>query len=472
MAKVLIIEDDFDVAAALSDMVTRLGHESTSCPTIEEGIGKTGSADWDLVFLDVRLPDGNGLDSIDDFKASASAPEVIVMTGYGDPDGAEVAIRSGAWDYLHKPLSFSNVRLSLKRVLQYRENTLKLQKQEKQLKLEGIVGSSRQLAACIELVGQAAQCEADVLITGETGTGKELFARAIHFNSARARNRLVVVDCAALPDTLVESALFGYERGAFTGADRAKEGLIKQADRGTLFLDEVGELSMSMQKAFLRVLQERSFRPLGGSREIASDFRLIAATNRDLDAMSRNGLFRDDLLFRLRSIAIHLPPLRMRPGDIVELVSHLTEQLFESFGITPKELSPEFMESVLSYTWPGNVRELMNALRTAISAATREPVVFVRHLPVNIRASLARSRAKAQPEDTPVFPEMSPGVTVSPFKQSRETILSEWEKKYFEALISSTKGNIREACRVSGLGRTQLYEMLKKHRISRLGWPD
>lgn len=397
MAKVLIVEDDLAVAATLSDMVRRLGHESCTRSTLEQGLREMQSENWDLVFLDVRLPDGSGLDTIHAFSSSPSAPEVIIMTGYGDPDGAEIAIKSGAWDYLHKPLSYSNVRLALTRVLQYRENMHKPRGQEKQLKLDGIVGSSRPLRTSLDLVGKAAECEEDVLITGETGTGKELFARAIHYNSSRAKGRLVVVDCAALPDTLVESALFGYEKGAFTGADRAKDGLIKQADKGTLFLDEVGELSLTMQKAFLRVLQERSFRPLGGSHEVTSDFRLIAATNRDLDKMLEAGLFREDLLFRLRSISIPLPPLRERQGDIGELVAYYADKLFESYGIGAKEFSPDFMESLVNYMWPGNVRELVNALRTAISTATHEPVLFARHLPVNIRASLARDRAEAYP---------------------------------------------------------------------------
>jgi DNA-binding NtrC family response regulator len=270
---------------------------------------------YDVIFLDVRLPDGIGLDAIQKIKANSSAPEVVIITGEGDPNGAELAIQYGAWDYIEKPPSVQSVILPLVRALQYRTEKKDAQK-PLMIKRDNIIGNSPQLLRSLKKLARAAQSQASVLIEGETGTGKELFAMAIHQSSSRSGKNFVVVDCAALPETLVESVLFGHAKGAFTGADQAKEGLVKQADQGTLFLDEIGELPLSLQKAFLRVLQEQRFRPIGGGSEVNSDFRLIAATNRDLDRMVQEKQFRQDLLFRIRSLVITLPPLRERPEDI------------------------------------------------------------------------------------------------------------------------------------------------------------
>jgi len=313
-----------------------------------------------------------------------------------------------------------------------------------------------------------------VLIVGETGTGKELFARAIHANSARAAKPFVVVDCAALPESLVESALFGYERGAFTGADRPQVGLIKQADGGALFLDEVGELPLIMQKAFLRVLQERRFRPLGNRHEVESNFRLVAATNRDLEQAVGQGSFRTDLLFRLRAITINLPPLRSRPEDIKDLALHHLGRLCDSYGITPKSFAPEFFDCLLVYDWPGNVRELINTLDRALAAARHEPTLFPTHLPSHIRIKLARTAVlreepvkylgerhpTAAPTLTPVLPKL---------RDFREQAVTQAERQYLQELMTLVDFNIKDACRVSALSQPRLYALLKKHKITRLG---
>ena len=300
------------------------------------------------------------------------------MTGYGDPDGAELAIKHGAWDYIQKPSTMDAMTLPLVRALQYREEK-KASKAMMILKREGIIGNSPKIRACLDLLTQVASSNANVLVTGETGTGKELFAVAIHKNSSRADKNFVVVDCTALPENLVESILFGHEKGAYTGADRAKDGLILQADGGTLFLDEVGELPLPIQKSFLRALQERKFRPVGGKEEIKSDFRLIAASNRNLDDMVRQGNFREDLLFRLRSFSIELPPLRERPEDIKDLAAYYTEVLCKRYEIETKEFSPEFFDVLTSYPWPGNVRELINALERALVNGRYERILFQKH---------------------------------------------------------------------------------------------
>jgi two-component system NtrC family response regulator len=390
MANVLIIDDDKLICETIGNLVRRMGHQATCSYTLQDGLEESSSQMVDVVFLDVRLPDGNGLEVLPRIQASASLPEVIIMTGYGDPDGAELAIKHGAWDYLQKPSTMDAMTLPLVRALQYREEK-KAGKATMILKREGIIGNSPKIKACLDLLAQVASSNANVLITGETGTGKELFAVAIHKNSPRANKNFVVVDCAALPENLVESILFGHEKGAYTGADRARDGLILQADGGTLFLDEVGELPLSVQKSFLRTLQERKFRPVGGKGEIESDFRLIAASNRNLDDMVRQERFREDLLFRLRSFSIDLPPLRERPEDIKDLATYYVEVLSKRYEIEPKDFSPEFFDILISYPWPGNVRELINALERALVNGRYERILFPKHLPTHIRAKIARS---------------------------------------------------------------------------------
>jgi two-component system NtrC family response regulator len=325
------------------------------------------------------------------------------------------------------------------------------------------------MKTCLELLAQASKSDANVLILGETGTGKELFAWAIHNNSTRSHKNFVVVDCAALPETLVESTLFGHERGAYTGAEKSQMGLIKQADGGTLFLDEVGELPLSVQSSFLRVLQERRFRPVGGSQEIRSDFRLIAASNRNLQEMVQRGQFRTDLLFRLQTLTIELPPLRKRPEDIKYLALFHMADLCARYGTGMKEFSPELMDLLHRYPWPGNVRELVNALERAIVSARHEPVLFPKHLPVHIRTEMARASAsngnssKASNHERGDSPQAIPTL-----KDLRKDTLSEVERKYLKNLLGATGKNIQEACRISGLSRSRLYSLLKKHRLVNL----
>ncbi len=464
MAEILIVDDDEGMRYSLSAAVGQIGHTPFCAATLTEGLDAVSSQPFDVVFLDVNLPDGDGLAASPKFKAASSHPEIIIITGYGSPDGAELAIQSGAWEYIEKGTRLSQIKLRLTRALEYRAEKRKYDSPVV-LNREGIIGNSQALQHCIGCLAQAAACHSSVLVTGETGTGKELFARAIHKNSAQRDENFVVVDCAALPENLVESVLFGHEKGSFTGADRAEEGLIRQAHRGTLFLDEVGELPLKVQKAFLRVLQERSFRPVGSQREIKSDFRLISATNQDLDYMVFKGRFRKDLLFRLRSLSIKLPPLKDRKEDIRELATHYMDRLCDRYGLPTKDFSPEFLEALKAHDWPGNVRELINAMESSISVAQRLRTLFPIHLPTQIRALLARasirSHAKAGQRQSDGSEEESNGLN------SLHVLLEATERQYIEDLLAFTGWDMEKACSISGLSRSRLYGRLKKHEIKR-----
>jgi len=463
MADILIVDDDLMMSETLTDMVERSGHGVVSAYTIGDGIAYIRARPFDVVFLDVHLPDGNGLEALPEIQAASSRPDVVIITGHGNPDGAELAIKNGAWDYIEKPISLKTVALVMQRVLQYRE-AKKETTPPRVLNRTGIVGGSDRMSWCMDLVAQAAASSISVLITGETGTGKEVIARAIHNNGARATSDFITVDCAALPPTIVESVLFGHEKGTFTGADRHREGLLKQADGGTLFLDEVGELPVEMQKAFLRVLQERSFRPLGSRHEIKSEFRLIAATNRNLEQMVELRQLREDLLYRLKAFTIELPPLRERKEDIKELTIHYNAKICDRYGIDTKGLAPEFMEALMAYGWPGNVREVINTLERVIAVARHEPTLYPIHLPVEIRVKLARSSVNAS-GDAPGH-ETVPGGEESAIRtfQAHKRIS---DQAYLLNLMKHTKHSIKEACRISNLSRSRLHALLKIHEISK-----
>ncbi|MCP4345366.1 MAG: sigma-54-dependent Fis family transcriptional regulator [Desulfobacterales bacterium] len=463
MAKILIIDDDKAICNALANAMHRMGHDAEYALTLDKGLAEASSGFFDVVFLDVRLPDGNGLNLLPKIREVSSSPEVIIITGEGDPDGAELAIKSGAWDYIEKPPSLEGLTLPLTRAIQYRQEK-KTEKPAVALWRDGIIGSSPQMKSCLDILAKAANSDAPVLVTGETGGGKELFSHAIHLNSSRRHKNFVVVDCTALPETLVESTLFGYEKGAFTGADKNQDGLIRQADGGTLFLDEVGELPLVVQKAFLRVLQEHRFRPVGGKLESRSNFRLVAATHRDLKQNVKSGRFRQDLLFRLLSINIDLPPLRERTGDIRELALYFMNKFSERDKKGTKGFSPEFIQGLTSYRWPGNVRELANAMENILVAAGDDHILFPKHLPTHIRIELACAslRKKKKPLKTKAG-SSGPGK----WKEFREAAVSEAEEEYLVQLMSSVQGDIKEACQMSGLSRPRLYALLKKYNISR-----
>jgi two-component system NtrC family response regulator len=468
MAHILIVDDDETMRYSLSQIVRRKGHTPILAGSCREALNQAVQVGIDLVFLDVRLPDGNGLDILPQLVSAVQRPEVIIITGYGDPDGAELAINNGAWDYIEKTDSVHKIALTLERALLYRGKSMP-QAELKPVLRDLIVGSSARLEQCLDLMAKSAAVDANVLLTGETGTGKELFARAIHQNSERATGPFLTVDCTSLPQTLAESLLFGHSRGSFTGADQDRVGLVLQADGGTLFLDEIGELNLAVQKSFLRVLEERNLRPLGAKHETSVNFRLIAASNRELGKMVDAGTFRQDLFYRIKSFHIHLPPLRQRTEDIQPLVAHYVERFCREMGLAPKQCRTELFETLAAYDWPGNVRELIHAVQYAVSMARQMPILFPNHLPPSIRTKTIQAKL-GKPADVMAPSLMAVGgpaaAGLPPLKEVRGSAMERAEINYLKDLVVACEGNIQKACRISGLSQSRLYALLKQYGIA------
>ena len=457
MARVLIVDDDPKICLLLSELLKHMDHEFSVANTMNEGLDKSKTDSFDLILLDLELPDGNGLHILPELIAAPYKPEVVIITGTGNVRGAEMAFKYGAWDYVQKPFLLDQVSLPITRALQYRKEKQAI-KTPVPLIRPNIIGESDRIRKSLEDVAKAAVTDASVLITGETGTGKELFARAIHENSKRSSQPFVAVDCGALPETLVESTLFGHEKGAFTGAEKKQDGLIRQAEGGTLMLDEVGDLPLNVQKTFLRTLQERCVRPVGGKSEKSVNFRLVAATNLDLDKMVKEKLFREDLLYRIRAIGIKLPPLRERSQDIEEIVIKKAHELSQRYGIEAKAISQELIQTLKSHNWPGNVRELINVLEYILASAGQDPTLFPKHLPPEYRAAQLHF-------DPEIGSETQNNLDMDNLP-SLNYYRSKIEKDYLKTLINKVDGDRDEACRISGVSQSRLYSLIKKHNLS------
>jgi two-component system NtrC family response regulator len=470
MKSVCIIDDDPEVRDTILSLTRKLRLTSEAAGTLEAGMELLAGESFDVVFLDVRLPDGNGLAALPAIKRLPDAPEVIILTGMGDPDGAELAIQEGVWDYLVKPSPIKQIMLTLKRALKYREERRGDHGAPVSLSLSGCIAASPRMQPCLDQVARAAAASAAVLITGETGAGKELFARLIHANSGRAKKPFVTVDCASLTETLVESTLFGHKKGAFTGADADRVGLVRLADGGTLFLDEVGEMPLSLQKTFLRVLHEKTFRPVGGIEELRSDFRLIAATNRDLAAMVEAGTFRRDLFFRLKTIELALPPLRCRVEDVKPLALAAADALAAEYALPQKGFDAEFMAILEAYDWPGNVRELRNVVERAFLASGREKTLYSMHLPQDVRIKVTKSTLERgmQSCNRPVSPLASGfGLPVEPVgRRTLKEYKEAMERRYLEGLLAEHGRDVAAMVEISGLSRSHFYALLKKNGLA------
>lgn len=464
MAKILIIDDDINMCIMLTRELTQNAHDIHTAHDMSEGKALAVKGGYDIAFIDIHMPDGSGLDLLPLLQAGDDAPECIIITAFPEKESAETALKSGVWDYLKKPFSIHQMRLTLDRALLYRKE--KKREPRKRASRKKIIGESPAMSRCLEMMSMAAESDVSVLITGDTGTGKELIAQAIHDNSHRKMKPMVVLDCTVLPEHLMESVLFGHAKGSFTGADTSQEGLIYQAEGGTLFLDEVGELPLALQKKFLRVLQERLYRPVGGREERKSDFRLVSATNRNLDEMVKTGGFREDLLYRLKTFRIELPLLRERQMDIEALACYHINELCRRYDLGPKRISDDLLNDLKRYSWPGNVRELVNTIDRMITMARHEATLYPVHLPPEIRLRLAGGMFGST--TTFVYPDKmrSNGVDISrPLKEIREKAIQNLEEDYLKCLLIETKGDIKIACQSSGLARSQLYNLMKKHNI-------
>ncbi|MFP3940184.1 MAG: sigma-54-dependent transcriptional regulator [Thermoanaerobaculia bacterium] len=386
--KVLIVDDEESLLEFLSLFFEGEGYAVESAVSMADAREHLAGAEYDLVLCDILMPDGNGIDLLREIKQQDPHAAVIIMTAYSSAKSAIEAMKAGAYDYIPKPFDVEELKVMAEKALE--KTALEEQNVYLRRELEGkytfsnIIGSSRKMQEIFRLVERVARTGSTVLIHGDSGTGKELIARAIHYASPRAEGKFLSINCGALPENLLESELFGHVKGAFTGAVREKKGLFQEADRGTLFLDEIGEMTPAMQVKLLRALQERTVRRVGGTREEPVDVRIIAATNQDLEGLVGSGEFREDLYYRINVIPIELPPLRRRREDIPLLVEHFLKRFSELVGLEePKRISVDAMEALEGYHWPGNVRELENVIERAVALAP-EPTLTTRDLPAHV----------------------------------------------------------------------------------------
>jgi two-component system response regulator AtoC len=453
--RVLIVDDEPDVVANWREVLAQDGYPCVTAIDGEHGLRLLESERPDIVLTDLWMPRIDGMAILT--RAVELDPDavVIMITGHGTVQSAVEAMRAGAFDYLLKPLP-SNETLRL--VVQRGADRRRLVEENRRLReplaarvaFETLVGKSQAMLAVFELVQKAARAEANILIQGESGTGKELIARAIHANSARAAEVFVPLDCAALQDTLLESELFGHERGAFTGADRVKPGMIEVADRGTLFLDEIGELPLALQPKLLRVLQERQIRRVGGTKFLSVDIRLLSATNRDTAELVRKGEFREDLFYRINVITIALPPLRDRTGDVSLLAYHFLRRHGRNRQHPLEEIDSDALALLESYPWPGNVRELQNVIERACALADG-PILRARDLPEHVRGRGRPAPAAARGDLT--------------FREARESWLRAFAPDYLTDLLKRNGGNVSLAAKAAGLDRKTLHGLLTKYGV-------
>lgn len=457
MADILIIDDDPVICDVLVQMMSRIRHESRYALTGGKGLDLAKNGLFDIVFLDVNLPDANGLDLIPKIKNVPSSPEIIIITGESDPDGAELAINSGAWNYLEKPFLRQEINLQVKRALEFRREKGAVSSPGA-LKRNGILGESELLKSCLEQVSIAAYSDINVLISGETGTGKELFAKTVHLNSDRSDANFVIVDCSAMDDSIAEAVLYGIDP---KGSEPGRTGLVEHAHEGTLLLDDVSKLPTRVQKTFLRTMEQQTFTPAGADTEKPCRFRTIATTSEDLDKLSDAGKFRKDLLFHLKGIHIPLPSLHRMNGDIVTIAIWYIDQYCKKYGVESKGVSPEFLEIINKYRWPGNIRELINAIDKAVASAMNEPTLYSIHLPSHIKATVIKGlisgqRKKNTPRKTDMFRDGMPPLA---------SYLASAEQNYLKHLWQEAGKDVAAASRIAGISKSSMYARLKKYKL-------
>ena len=445
-ARVLIVDDDEAHAEALADSLELDGHRCKVAHSGKEALALLAEESFDALLTDLVMPDLSGIDVL---KAARNLqPEIVVLlvTGHESIKTAVDAMRHGAADYLTKPVDITELRARLSRAVetgQLRRTTKELQRQlDKRFGFEGIIGSSPQMQKLFDVLGQISATNVTVLVLGESGTGKELVARAVHTNSPRAKHHFVAVNCAALSEGLIESELFGHVKGAFTGAVASKEGRIVYANGGTLFLDEVGDMPLATQAKLLRVLETREVQPVGGNAVQKVDIRLVAATNRDLKAMVKEGKFREDLLYRLAVVTIELAPLRERPSDIPLMLDHFLGELSRAHARAVRGITPEARAVLMRYPWPGNVRELRNVIENMVLLA-RGSVLGIEDIPESVRATPSASGA-------------SGGYELA------GRSMAEVERDAIVANLKLFEGNREKTAKALGIGERTLYRKIKE----------
>jgi two-component system response regulator HydG len=448
---ILVVDDDHAHRTMLNTLISGWGYTVSEADDGSSAVEKVKETTFDLVLMDVRMVKISGLEALETIKAHNPAIPVIIMTAYSSVETAVEALKQGAHDYLTKPLDFDKLRLTIDRAMEHtrlkEENRLLRETLGHQFDTQNIIGNSPKMITLLETVAQVAPSEATVLISGGSGTGKELIAGAIHFNSRRKKGPFVKINCAAITETLLESELFGHEKGAFTGADRRKEGRFSQAHGGTLFLDEVGEMSLMMQVKLLRALQEREFNRVGGESTIQVDVRVIAATNKNLVDQINEGAFREDLYYRLNVVELEVPPLMERKEDIPLLTQHFLEIFAAKNRKEIKGFTPRAMDNLIRYDWPGNVRELMNAVERGV-VLSRSSYLDVPDFPFMKDSMLQND----QDSTTPAKLSMQGDVP-----------LEKIEKTAILKTLEAANGNKSEAARRLGITRKTLHKKLKAY---------
>ena len=445
LLNLLIIDDERSVRDACREVACALGYRTSAAESVEQALRMADSQSFDVAFLDLKLPGNSGLEALRELKGRRPDIEVVVMTGHGTVESAVQAMKAGAYDYVTKPFSMEQLKLLLDRVSAHlrlkTENRMLREKIKSKQGFGSIIGRAPEMDKLYRIIAKAAHSIHPVLILGESGTGKEMVARAIHHSGPFRDKPFIPVDCGSLVPTLIESELFGYVKGAFTGAMQSKEGLLAIAEGGTVFLDEVAELPVDLQAKMLRALQEKEIRPVGSTKRVPINVRILAATNKDLEQAVTQGSFRRDLYFRLNVLSLRIPPLRERRQDIPLLAGSFLERLSQSPG-RPHELSDDAMKVLLAYDWPGNVRELENCLERCC-AMTSGPVIHALDLPSSMTGA--------------------PVQLVSTAPETRILPMSEIEKQTILGTIAQLDGDKLMAAKLLGIGKTTLYRKLKEY---------
>jgi two-component system, NtrC family, response regulator GlrR len=442
--RILVVDDDANLLELVKMRLESAGYQVTTASVEEDALGAVKDQAFDLSILDLQLARRDGISLMEDLHLVLPGMPVIILTAYGTIESAVEAMKRGAYSYLTKPFDPRDLLFQLERALENRRLNSEVQRLKDLLSerfdFSNIIAKSEKMQKVLEAVAQIARIDSTVYIHGESGTGKELIAKAIHLASERKANPFVAINCAAIPEPLLESKLFGHEKGAFTGAIRTTKGLFAQAHEGTIFLDEIGDMSLPIQAKLLRVLQERQFYPVGSEKLVEVDVRVIVATNKDLEAQVKQGLFREDLFYRIHVIPVYLPPLRERKEDIPSLADHFLKKFSQQMKKEVKGLSPSALQRLMLHDWPGNVRELENTIEYAVAMTLQE--VLTEEYVLQTKGSLSNEPLK-------------------PLKEARD----DYEKNYIIQLLEICRGNVTKAAKMAGKYRADFYDLLKKHNL-------